>query len=42
MTFHTAHLTRTARLALRMPGNWAWHLVLRAGIATTPCKGHRD
>jgi hypothetical protein len=40
MTPHNAHLTRAARLALRIPGIWAWRFVLRAYIATKTCRGH--
>lgn len=34
MTDHTHHLTKLARLSLRIPGTWAWRLALRAGVAT--------
>jgi hypothetical protein len=41
MTFHTAHLTFIARAALVLPGTWAWQLVLRAGLATRPCRNRK-
>lgn len=42
MSTHNAHLTPIARAALKMPGTWAWALVLWAGLATKPCNGRDD
>lgn len=34
---HSHHLTPLARLALKVPGVWAWALVLRLRLAVRPC-----
>jgi hypothetical protein len=39
--FHTAHLTKLAQISLKMPGTWAWALVLRLRLATRNCDAWR-
>jgi len=35
---HSHHLTVLGRLALKMPGDWAWAIVLRLRLATRRCR----